>query len=515
MNEHRNSKKCNDSIDRLFRISQNIIDSTDIRTIIPSVVQLLSETDGILKLMISIVNRKSGDIFITAAHGLTEEEQKRGVYKPGEGITGKVVETGLPHIVKKIADDPFFLDKTGSRSQDDMERIAFVCLPVKVGMEVIGTLSADCSNTDNQIFESVVKVMSVSAAMIAQAVHLYQVEVEEKQILLEENRRLHSQLEEQFRPSNIIGNSKAMRVVFDLISKVSGTSANLLVLGESGVGKELVASAVHFESDRRDKPFIKFNCAALTESIIESELFGHEKGAFSGAIDSRPGKFELANGGTIFLDEIGEISLSTQAKLLRVLQEREFERVGGRKTIKINVRIIAATNRNLEEQVSSGNFRADLFYRLNVFPIAVPALRDRKTDILLLAEFFVEKYGRLNNKTVRRISTPAVDLLMSYHWPGNVRELENCMERAVILSDDQVIHAHHLPASLQTATSSKTGYRGSLQKAVDSLEYEMIIESLKENKGNMSKAAVELGLTDRVMNLRVKKYGIRYKDFRV
>jgi Nif-specific regulatory protein len=508
---------CNsiDSINRLFDISQKIIETNDIRGVLPSVIMLLAQNEGITKIMISIVSKKNGDIFVTAAYGLTEEEQKRGVYKPGEGITGKVVETGLPHIVKRISDDPLFLDRTGSRSEEDMDNTAFVCLPVKVGSEVIGTLSADCSNVDKELLDNNIKTMSIVVSMIAQAVYLYQLEHEERTHLIEENRRLQSQLGEQFRPANIIGNSKAMRVVFDLIQKVSHTSANLLILGESGVGKELVASAVHFESDRKDKPFVKFNCAALTESIIESELFGHEKGAFSGAIDSRPGKFELANGGTIFLDEIGEISLSTQAKLLRVLQEREFERVGGRKTIQIDVRVITATNRNLEELVAAGEFRADLFYRLNVFPLGVPPLRERKTDILLLAEYFLEKYGRLNNKQVRRISTPAIDMLMSYHWPGNVRELENCMERAVILSDDQVIHAHHLPPSLQTATSSKTGYMGSLQKAVDSLEYEMIIEALKEHKGNMSKAAVELGLTDRVMNLRVKKYGIRYKDYRI
>jgi Nif-specific regulatory protein len=302
--------------------------------------------------------------------------------------------------------------------------------------------------------------------------------------------------------------------LFRMIDKIAKTSATALILGESGVGKELVANAIHFKSMRNGKPFIKFNCAALPESIVESELFGHERGAFTGASAQRRGRFELADGGTIFLDEVGEMSLPTQAKLLRIIQEKEFERVGGSKTVKTDVRIIAATNRNLEEQIRQGSFREDLFYRLNIFPITVPPLRERKTDILLLADYFVEKFNTANHKGIRRISTTAIDMLMRYHWPGNVRELQNCIERAVILSEDNVIHGYHLPPSLQTAESSGTPYTGDLQQKLDAIEQEMIIEALKRTKGNMTKAATQLGLSDRIMGLRMKKFNIDYRKFR-
>ena len=319
---------------------------------------------------------------------------------------------------------------------------------------------------------------------------------------------------DQFERTPIIGNSGAMKSVFGLLEQVAGSDTSALILGESGVGKELIADAIHNNSPRKDKPFIKVNCAALPETLLESELFGHERGAFTGAQAQKKGRFELANGGTIFLDEIGDISPTTQIKLLRVLQEKEFERLGGESTIKCDVRIITATNQNLEEMIEKGDFRQDLYYRLNVFPISIPALRERKTDIVPITDFFVEKYRTVHNKAIRRISTPAIDLLSSYHWPGNVRELENCIERAVLLSNEGVIRGHHLPPSLQSAeeTSKHTG--NNLQATLDSMEKELILDSLKETKGNMAKAARDLGLTERVMGLRAKKYGIDPKNFK-
>jgi Nif-specific regulatory protein len=280
------------------------------------------------------------------------------------------------------------------------------------------------------------------------------------------------------------------------------------------VGKELVANAVHYNSLRARKPFVKVNCAALPETIIESELFGHEKGAFTGALAERKGRFELAEGGSIFLDEIGDFSPATQIRMLRVLQEREFERVGGSATIRADVRIIAATNRDLEQLIAGGRFRQDLYYRLNVFPIHVPPLRERRSDILLLADHFVEKYSRANHKSVRRISTPAIDMLVAYHWPGNVRELENCIERAVLLTSDDVIHGHHLPPTLQTAEASGTAIRGTLREGLDNVEREMIVEALKSARGNMAKAARQLAITERLFGLRVRKFGIDYRRFR-
>ncbi|HNT35178.1 MAG TPA: sigma-54 dependent transcriptional regulator, partial [bacterium] len=296
--------------------------------------------------------------------------------------------------------------------------------------------------------------------------------------------------------------------------QVSRSDATVLIRGESGVGKELVANAIHYNSNRANKPFVKVNLASLPETVVESELFGHERGAFTGALTQRKGRFELADGGSIFLDEIGDLSPSMQVRLLRVLQEREFERVGGVETIKVNVRVISATNRNLEELVTEEAFRQDLYYRLNVFPIHVPPLRERRTDILLLADHFIEKCSRANNKSVRRISTQAIDMLMAYHWPGNVRELENSIERAVLLSNDDVIHGHHLPPTLQTAEASGTVHQGSLQVTLAGVERDLICDALKSSRGNMAQAARALGITERIMGLRVKHFGIDLKRFR-
>ena len=316
----------------------------------------------------------------------------------------------------------------------------------------------------------------------------------------------------------IIGTSDRMKEVYTLIGQVAATNATVLITGESGTGKELVAKAIHECSRRANGPFIAVNCAALPESIIESELFGHEKGAFTGATSARQGRFELARDGTLFLDEIGDLSSAIQVKLLRILQERSFERVGGNKPIKTNARIIAATNRDLASAVKEGLFREDLYFRLNVFPIHVPPLRERGADILLLADYFVEKYSAILKeplgKPVKRISSPALDLLMIYHWPGNVRELENCIERAVIVSNDGVIHSYNLPPSLQSATSTGTEPSSTLDGSIARLEKEMLVEALKIERGNSAKAAQRLGITERRFRLALERYNIDYRSFR-
>jgi len=498
----------------LFEISQALERSLDIREVVNPVLESMAEHMGMLRGTLTLLNRNTGEIFIEAAYGLSENQQKRGKYRLGEGITGKVVETGQPAIVPHISEEPLFLDRTGARKHLEKDEISFICVPIKLGNEVIGALSVDRLFDENISFEEDIRLLSIIAAMIAQAVKLRQTVQEDKQRLLEENIRLQEALKDKFHPANMIGNSKAMREVYDLIAKVAKTDTTVLIRGESGTGKELVAHAIHYNSLRAAKPFVKVSCAALPESVIESELFGHEKGAFTGAIAMRKGRFELAQGGTIFLDEIGDLSPSMQIKLLRVLQEREIERVGGTDTIKVDVRVIAATNRNLEELIEMGQFREDLYYRLNVFPIHLPSLKRRRTDIPLLADFFVEKYSKVHHKSIKRISTPAIDMLMSYHWPGNVRELENCIERAVILSQDDVIHGHHLPPTLQTAEASGTKPRGTLTSALEGVEKELLLEALKSCRGNMSKAARSLGITERMMGIRVKKYGIDPKRFR-
>ena len=299
-----------------------------------------------------------------------------------------------------------------------------------------------------------------------------------------------------------------------MISQVSKSNATVLIRGESGTGKELVANSIHYNSLREKNPFIKVNCAALPATLIESELFGHEKGSFTGAIKQKIGKFELAHKGTIFLDEIGSIGLDVQANLLRILQEKEFERVGGHRTLKTDVRIIAATNKNLERAVEEETFRGDLYYRLNVFPIYMPPLRARKTDILLLADYFLEKYAVENHKDIKRFSTPAIDMLMAYHWPGNVRELENCIERAVLLCEEGVIHSYHLPPTLQTGKESDTVPSLSLEDAVASLEKEMIIDALKNTGGKVIMATQILQTTVRKFAYKAQKYGVDYRQYR-
>ncbi|MCE1196944.1 sigma-54 dependent transcriptional regulator [bacterium] len=312
----------------------------------------------------------------------------------------------------------------------------------------------------------------------------------------------------------IIGSSDRMKAVFRLIEQVAGTDATVLVTGESGTGKELVAKAIHDCSGRAEGPFVAVNCSALPESIIESELFGHEKGAFTGAIAARQGRFEAARNGTLFLDEIGDLSPAVQVKLLRILQERSFERVGGNKTIKTNARIVVATHRDLRKEVSEGRFREDLYFRLNVFPIQIPPLRERGADILLLADWFAEKCGAGAGKQIRRISSPALDLLMIYHWPGNVRELENCVARACILSTDGVIHSYHLPPSLQSATSTGTEPASTFDGAIARLEKEMLVEALKIERGNAASAARRLGITERRIRLAMRQYKLNYHSFR-
>jgi Nif-specific regulatory protein len=533
------------SISLLAEVSRTITNENDINKVLRLVLFIMSEHMDMLRGMITILNRDTGEIVINESFGLTSEEKERGRYRIGEGIIGQVVKTGKTVIVPSINKEPLFLDRTRSRSKAKKEDLCFICIPIKAGMEIIGTLSADRQIEPVQAHEKTKKnktgeerqdmlqhyvdQLSIIASMISQAVRLKQLAHEES-LKKPQEKTINGKLPEQphlteeheeesiseaERPANIIGNTKPIISLFKMIDKIAKTNATTLVLGESGVGKELVASAIHFKSRRSEQPFIKFNCAALPESIVESELFGHEKGAFTGASATRFGRFELAHTGTIFLDEVGELSLPIQAKLLRIIQEKEFERVGGSKTIKVDVRVIAATNRNLEELIRKGLFREDLYYRLNIFPITVPPLRERKTDILLLADYFVEKYNAANHKGVRRISTTSIDMLMRYHWPGNVRELENCIERAVILSEDNVIHGYHLPPTLQTAESSGTPYTGSLQQKLDAIEKEMIMEALKRTKGNMSRAAVQLGLSDRIMGLRIKKFEIDYRKFRL
>ncbi len=503
-----------EEVTMLYEITKALNEHLVLKKSLYKVLDILSNSMNMIRGTITILNPMRNEINIEVAHDLPRNAMEKVKYKLGEGITGRVIETGKPVSIPKISEEPLFLDRTGSRRKEKDRAQSFICVPVKKGKQVIGALSVDRPFDETYSLSSGERLLSVVATMIASHVIKLETIQMEKERLRQENRRLQNVLKDKYSIRNIIGNSNKMREVFQMISQVSKSNATVLIRGESGTGKELVANSIHYNSLREKNPFIKVNCAALPATLIESELFGHEKGSFTGAIKQKIGKFEMAHKGTIFLDEIGSIGLDIQANLLRILQEKEFERVGGHRTIKTDVRVIAATNKNLESAVEGETFRGDLYYRLNVFPIYLPPLRARKTDILLLADYFLEKYAVENHKDIKRFSTPAIDMLMEYHWPGNVRELENCIERAVLLCEEGVIHSYHLPPTLQTGKESDTVPSRSLEDAVANLEKEMIIDALKNAAGNVTLATKILQTTVRRFSYKAKKYGVDYRQYR-
>ena len=499
----------------LFEISRMINNSKFIKEALDPIMELIASYLGAERTMLSILNRENSNILLEAGFGLSREAIKKGRYLIGEGITGEVVKTGKPVFIEKISQDKRFLNKTGlGRKTKDNQEISFICVPIKVDNEIVGTLSLHHKYDVNTDSEETIRIISVMGSMIAQSVRARQDRLEEIERLKAKNEELQSALENKFKPVNLVGNSSIVREVYRLIERVSKTNATVLIRGESGVGKELIAEAIHYHSNRSKNELIKVNCSALPETLIESELFGYEKGAFTGADTMKKGRFELANKSTIFLDEIGDLPLTVQVKLLRVIQEREFERVGGTKTLKTDVRIITATNRDLEKLIQKGEFREDLYYRINVFPIYVPSLKERTEDIPLLVDHFIEKCNLHNNTKIKRISSSAIDMLMIYNWPGNIRELENCIERAAILSTDGVIRANNLPPTLQTADSSGTNMDGTLFSVINKVEKQLIIDTLTNTKGNITKSAEKLGITVRKLGLRIEKYKIDPRKYR-
>lgn len=499
----------------LFDVSSRLAKSRNITDEIQPVLQNITHYINAESTFLTILNRESESIYIEAAYGLSPAQQQRGKYKIGEGVIGRVVETRRAVVIERISQSPLFLNKTKQELTKQDKELAFICVPILEDNQVVGTLSATKIFLENVDYEDDKNVLSIVGTIITQAVRARQDRIEELQRLQEENKTLHNQLNSDLRPDNIVGNSGRMQDVYNLINMVSGTNATVLIRGESGCGKELIADAIHYSSNRAAKPFIKVNCSALPDSLIESELFGHERGAFTGADQRRKGRFELADGGTLFLDEIGDIPLTTQVKILRILQEQEFERVGGIQTIKTDTRIICATNRNLEKLIEEGKFREDLFYRINVFPVFLPPLRERRNDIPLLADHFIGKYNLRNKTKVKRITTSALNMLMVYSWPGNIRELENLVERACILSTDNVIHSYNLPPTLQTADSSGTASKGGMQEVLGRLERQLITEALTSTRGNISKSAKRLEITERMLGTRIEKHGINPTQFKV
>ncbi|MBB3104545.1 sigma-54 interaction domain-containing protein [Azomonas macrocytogenes] len=504
-----------DFLPLLYEMGRIATETGNLSDVLDVLLTLMQEHLKVVRGMVSLYEPGSGKIFIHKSCGLTETEVIRGTYDLGEGVIGRVVETGQAIVIPRIGEDPDIIARIPNRNARADQNLSFLCVPILRDGKVMGTISAERIYDKPDLLKLDVEILSILAATTAPAAELHLLELAQTRAL-EENRRLRSALQDRFKPTNIIGNSKPMQEVYGLIEKVIRSKTTVLILGESGVGKELVASAIHYNSCNADGPFVKFNCAALPESIIESELFGHERGSFTGAANLRRGRFEKADGGTIFLDEVGELSLSMQAKLLRILQERSFERVGGNVTIQVDLRVLAATNRNLKEMVDKGTFREDLYYRLNVFPVTIPSLRERGADIATLAEHFVARFSTEMGIHVERIAPSAMSMLMCYHWPGNVRELENIIERAVILSEGGAIEDAHLPPSLQVPMLSEIANSGGgiLDARLGKAEQDMIVEALKIHKGNMTETANHLGLTRRILGLRMAKHNLNYKDYR-
>lgn len=425
----------------LYEISKVLCSCLDLQRSINDVLNILSAHHReVRRCMLSLV-QDSGELHVVGASGLSREEIGRGRFGAGEGITGSILKTGMPIVVPDISKEPRFLNRTAARTVEEQARLAFIGVPIKSGPDVLGVISFEREfQGRRRSFENDVRFLQMVANLIGQSIRLQKKVAAEREFLMAEKFRLQKALPGKYRIDHMIGTSSAMQRVFADVHQAAQGRGTVLLRGQSGTGKELIARAIHELSKRKSGPFIKVNCAALSETLLESELFGHEKGAFTGATQDRKGRFELANGGTLFLDEIGDVSPSFQAKLLRVLQEREFERVGGTRTLKVDVRLIGATNRNLEEAVAKGEYREDLYFRLNVITISLPPLRERREDIPPLVEHFLQRF---NEETGRGLvmSPGAMDILKNCPWPGNVRELENCVERLATMSRSNVVQA--------------------------------------------------------------------------
>ncbi|MFQ6758006.1 MAG: nif-specific transcriptional activator NifA [Deltaproteobacteria bacterium] len=518
----------------LYQISQLIGSALDIKKTLSEVLQILHETLRMERATLVLQEEGGEHLSIAASYGLSKEEERRGIYRLGEGVIGRIFQSAYPFVVPDIHSEPLFLNRTGARANLPKGEISFIGVPVMLPEAVVGVLSVDRLFGPEISFEEDIRFLTVVAMLIAQFLRLHKTVSLKQQVLVEENLLLKKELRSRYNQHNIIGQCKRIQDVYNYIDKVAPSRATALLLGESGTGKELVARAIHQASPRANKPFIKINCAALPENLLESELLGHEKGAFTGAATLKKGRFELADGGTIFLDEVGELPLALQAKLLRVLQEQMFERLGGTQTITVNVRVIAATNRSLEECVEQGTFRADLFYRLNVVPVVLPPLRDRREDIPLLLDHFLQESNRMNAREVR-LSSSVVQLLCGYTWPGNVRELQNLIERLVIMADRDTIVSRELPSYITAEPEAESLSAPSCRlvapspegmgladeplptiaahKSLKDMEKTEVEGALRRHGWVQARAARELGLTQRQMGYRIKKYGIAPPDF--
>lgn len=519
----------------IYEISKILGSSLELHKTLREVLNVLAAHIQIERSMVCLL-KDTGDLHIVAATGLDHKEVERGRFQVGEGVTGRIFQTAMPAVIPDVATEPFFLNRTGAERVLEKQTIAFIGAPIKIGRECVGVISFERENPNQaRGFQNDLQLLAMIANLIGQAIRLNRQVTVDREQLIQEKTRLQKELASKYSLENVIGSSKRMQEVFADVHMAAPGKSTILLRGESGTGKEVIARSIHFLSARKDKPFIKVNCTALTETLLESELFGHEKGAFTGASQERKGRFEQAHGGTLFLDEIGDISPSFQVKLLRVLQEREFERVGGNKTIKVDVRLICATNRNLEEAVSKGEFRSDLYFRINVISIFLPPLRERREDIPLLVESILGRFNQENNARIG-ITPEAMHVLSHCHWPGNVRELENCVERFATMARTNIIREVDIPCQTnQCLSSSLWQYqpKGTVipiapmaappeapAHAEDVIdvperlsEREQLIGAMERSGWVQAKAARLLNLTPRQMGYALKKYNIEVKRF--
>jgi Nif-specific regulatory protein len=458
----------------------------------------LDESVGGRMIALVVVDPGRGVVRVEATYGVSA-----GAFRPryGLGVAGRVAETGLPIVVPKVRHEPMALAELSDPSAWQDEALSLVSVPVSLQGRCVGALSIYFAADSTVALDRRLEVAASLASLAADGLRARAAAVAAKP-------RAETSEPGVFEYANMIGASSAMRQVYEEVGQVARTSATALILGASGTGKELVAQAIHANSERATGPFIKINSAAFPETLFESELFGHERGAFTGAVGRKKGRLDRAQGGTLFLDEIGDLPLLTQVKLLRVLQSREYERLGGTETLRANVRLIAATNKNLAAAVAAGTFREDLYYRLNVFTITLPPLRERHGDIPALAQYFLDKFAREHRRDVRRITSATLELLASHSWPGNVRELENAIERAVVSCGGTVIDEFHLPEGLRARGPVESAAERTLTSAVERLERQMIGDALRETDGNLARASRALGTTERILRYKTEKYGL-------
>ncbi|MDR1936048.1 MAG: nif-specific transcriptional activator NifA [Candidatus Accumulibacter sp.] len=521
-------------MEALYNVSQMLSRSLDYRETIGEVLRILDEDAGLTRGLVSVVE-PDGSLLVQLVHGAESGQFESVRYQPGEGIIGFVMEKDRAIILSRVGDDRRFVNKPGIHDPD----LPIIAVPIKAAGSLKGVVAAQPVTGDDPLLEERARFLEMIANLVGQSLRLSLQVEQEKRSMLEERDLLRRTVRHQHGFDSVVGRSAAMRRIFEQVRLVSKWNTTVLIRGETGTGKELIANAIHYNSPRARGPLVKLNCAALPENLLESELFGHERGSFTGAVGSRKGRFEQADGGTLFLDEIGEISPAFQAKLLRVLQEGEFERVGGNRSIKVDVRIITATHRDLETAVDAGNFREDLFYRLNVMPLHLPPLRERPEDIPEISRHLLAKIGS-EQKRKLSINDTAMRSLAHYEWPGNVRELENCLERAAVLSENGVIdtglirfpqreRASHrssgaamnpldrpaerpIASDHPAAPEEAAANAGSIPPEGERSDRQRIISALEQAGWVQAKAARLLNMTPRQIAYRIQTLNIELKQ---